>query len=337
VLGRYPTPVRRLDSLSRPGCELWVKRDDLTASIYGGNKVRKLERILEDATAKHARRIVTFGAAGSHHVLATAVYGRQAGIGVAAILTPQVRSAHAVDNLRAALCAGLEAHAATGPAGLPLCLARTLARGDYVVPPGGSSVVGTLGYAAAGTEIAEQIRDGSLPAPDVIVVALGSGGTAAGLVAGLAAERMAVKVVAVRVVHPLFAGRGRTLALAALAARRAGYREAVGSLAERLEIEHRFAGPGYAEPSAAGARAADLATGEGLLLEQTYTAKAFAAALDRVAEGRYTRVLFWHTFSSAPIAPLLEMAPAEADLPARLRGLFTEPAIRGPGRATPIS
>jgi 1-aminocyclopropane-1-carboxylate deaminase/D-cysteine desulfhydrase-like pyridoxal-dependent ACC family enzyme len=324
VLGRYPTPVEHLGSLSRPGCELWVKRDDLTAALYGGNKVRKLEAILEDVVAKRAQRIVTFGAAGSHHVLATALFGRQAGVGVAAILTPQARTSQAIDNLRASIAAGLEACPAS-PVGVAAQLARTLSRGDYIVPPGGSSVDGALGYARAAAEIASQVRDGSMPAPDAIVVALGSGGTAAGLVAGLAIERLAVKVVAVRVVHPLLAGTLRTVALAALVARRAGGRVSLASLADRLQIEARFAGKGYGRPSAEGDRAADLAARAGLVLEPTYTAKTFAAALDRVAHGGYKQILFWHTFSSAPLAPLLERAPSEDDLPAALRGLFTTP------------
>src|SRR5438128_3131560 len=79
VIGRYPTPVQRLDDLSTSSSELWVKRDDLTSDVYGGNKVRKLERILEAARAKGARRIVTFGTAGSHQALAMTVHGRRAG------------------------------------------------------------------------------------------------------------------------------------------------------------------------------------------------------------------------------------------------------------------
>ncbi|HWL85987.1 MAG TPA: hypothetical protein VNO21_09305, partial [Polyangiaceae bacterium] len=60
----YPTAVELLPRLSRPGaCDLWVKRDDLTHATYGGNKVRKLERILADAQARGVRRIVTVGAA----------------------------------------------------------------------------------------------------------------------------------------------------------------------------------------------------------------------------------------------------------------------------------
>jgi D-cysteine desulfhydrase len=204
-------------------------------------------------------------------------------------------------------------------------LARTLGPGDYLVAPGGSSVAGALGYAEAATEIAAQIRDGAMPEPDVIVVALGSGGTAAGLVAGFAAEGLATTVLGVRVVHPWLAGTLRTAALAALVARRAGTRAAPGALAARLHVETGFAGPGYGHPSTAGDRAVALAAGAGLALEPTYTAKAFAAALDRVARGRHKNVLFWHTFSSAPLAPLLEHAPSEAELPAGLRRLFTTP------------
>jgi len=325
VIGLYPTPVAHLRSLSRPGCDLWVKRDDRTASLYGGNKVRKLERILADAAAKRARRIVTFGAAGSHHVLATALHGRQAGFSVAAILTPQPRTQHAVDNLRAALAAGLDARPAAIPALIPIALARTLGKGDYVVPPGGSSVLGALGYASAASELADQIRTGALPAPDAIVVALGSGGTAAGLLAGLAREGLAARIVAVRVVHPALIGKLRTAGLAKLVAKRQGTRAGMSDLIQRLEIEPRFAGLGYGEPSPEGSRAMDLAASEGLLLEPTYTAKAFAAALDRVARGSHGCVLFWNTFSSAPLEPLLEGATAEEDLPAGLRALFAAP------------
>jgi D-cysteine desulfhydrase len=257
-------------------------------------------------------------------VLATALYGRQAGLAVTAMLVPHPRSAHAVDNLRAAIAAGLDAQP-TSASGLAARLARTLGRGDYWVAPGGSNVEGALGYAEAATEIAGQIKNGCMPEPDLIVVALGSGGTAAGLVAGLASEGLATTVLGVRVVHPWLAGKLRTVALAALVARRAGARVSAASLAERLHIETRFAGPGYGLRSADGDRAADLAGRAGLVLEPTYTAKAFAAALGRVAQGRQKNVLFWHTFSSAPFAPLLDRAPSEVDLPAGLRKLFTTP------------
>ena len=82
-LGRYPTPIRRCSP------QLWVKDDGATATLYGGNKVRKLEYLLAAARARGARRIVTVGAGGSHHVLATTLYARTIGIATAAVLFPQ--------------------------------------------------------------------------------------------------------------------------------------------------------------------------------------------------------------------------------------------------------
>src|SRR4051812_6441451 len=70
-LGRFPTPVARLPGLVAPSVELWIKHDDLSGTVYGGNKVRKLEFLLGEARARGARRLVTLGAIGSHHVLAT--------------------------------------------------------------------------------------------------------------------------------------------------------------------------------------------------------------------------------------------------------------------------
>ncbi|MGH7437038.1 MAG: pyridoxal-phosphate dependent enzyme, partial [Polyangiaceae bacterium] len=106
-IGAYPTPVERLSPLSTDRSVLWVKRDDLTSPEYGGNKVRKLERILEHARARGARRIITIGAAGSHHVLATTYHGRKAGLEVEAVLVPQPGTPHVVEVLRASLAAGL--------------------------------------------------------------------------------------------------------------------------------------------------------------------------------------------------------------------------------------
>src|SRR5271165_3657520 len=109
TLGRYPTPVERLDELSGQESSLWVKRDDRTNEIYGGNKVRKLEWLLADARARGARRVVTVGAVGSHHVLATTYFGTKEGFEVEAILVPQPATAHALEVLRADLGLGLKA------------------------------------------------------------------------------------------------------------------------------------------------------------------------------------------------------------------------------------
>jgi 1-aminocyclopropane-1-carboxylate deaminase/D-cysteine desulfhydrase-like pyridoxal-dependent ACC family enzyme len=319
VIGQYPTPVQKLSGLSTRRTELWVKRDDLTSYLYGGNKVRKLEHILELARSRSARRLVTFGAAGSHHVLATTVHARRAGFDVAAILTPQPRTPHALANLRTALSLGLEAFPTRSMIFAPAVLARVLRRGDLVVAPGGSTLAGTMGYVDAGHELAAQIREEAMPPPDAVVVALGSAGTAAGLLAGLVHAAIDTRLVAVRIVNPLLMGKRRALLLAWRAAKRGGLGVRWRSLSAMLVLESGFLGAGYGLSTVAGDAASRAAMTEGIALDPTYTAKAFAAALALVEGGRYRRVLYWHTLSSASLEPMLDDA---GPLPAELDRLF---------------
>ncbi len=298
-LGSYPTGVERLEPLCRPGSNLWVKHDDATNPRYGGNKVRKLEYLLADAARARAPRIVTFGAVGSHHVLATTVHGVAAGFEVAALLTPLPFSEHARGNLLWALQAGLTPYACPSLAALPLKLARTHRRGDYVVPPGGSSVTGSTGYADAALEFARQVHDGTLPEPDVIVVALGSGGTVAGLLAGLEETPLRCPVHAVRVVPwPMVSGAS-VLAIARSIARRRGTVARVASLRRRLVLVEDRLGRGYGYATGWGDEAMSRGREAGVDLEPTYTAKAFSHALRLVEGGAYGQVLYWHTLSSA--------------------------------------
>ncbi|WP_394822118.1 1-aminocyclopropane-1-carboxylate deaminase/D-cysteine desulfhydrase [Pendulispora albinea] len=325
----YPTPVEHLPRLSRVpdasssaracdarrashACQLWVKREDVTHPLYGGNKVRKLERLLAVAKARAADRIVTVGAGGSHQVLATALFGRQAGFEVEAVLLPQPRSDHALLNLRASLAQGAHVFPVSSYAAAPLAIVRRLGRDALFIPVGGSNYLGTLGYVDAAREIAEQIRSGAMPEPDVAVVTLGSGGTAAGLAAGFAAAGLKTEVLGVAVTPP---GWG-----IALMARWLAWR--CGHLAIRFRVTSRYLGAGYGHRTAWGDRATALAQGSGLTLDPTYTAKTFAAVLDLVDSGRYRHVLYVHTLSSAPMAPLLAGAPEEQELAPELVRLF---------------
>jgi 1-aminocyclopropane-1-carboxylate deaminase/D-cysteine desulfhydrase-like pyridoxal-dependent ACC family enzyme len=316
-IGVYPTPVLRLERALGPGRDLWVKRDDLTSPRYGGNKVRKLERILDVVRERGARRIVTVGAAGSHHVLATALYAKDIGVEVEAVLVPQPRTPHVVENL-CAIYARAKVWPATSFPHAATIIVDRVACGAYYVPAGGSNEDGALAYADAARELTDQVARGELPEPRVVAVTLGSGGTAGGLAAGFALLRPDLRVLAVTVSEPrsLVARNARRLAAGCvhrLSPSRPGPPIA-------LEITDRYLGRGYGYATRAGEDAIALAARYGLTLDTTYTSKTCAAALDLPPES--DPVLYWHTLSSAPMAPLLRDAPGEADLPEDVRSLL---------------
>ena len=322
--GHYPTPVQRVPGVSTAGSELWIKRDDLTHAVYGGNKVRKLEWVLGDLRERGARRVVTGGAVGSHFVLATCYFARQLGIEVEAVLVPQPATPHVLDQLRAGLALGLRPFPVGSWAAAPLALARRVARGARLIMVGGSSVVGSMGYVTAARELAAQVRRGELPEPEVCVVALGSGGTAGGLSAGFALEGMKTQVVGVCVSTPPWLTRRAALWLEGACVRRGeGGQTTFRTTEMRLTMDARFLGAGYGHATSAGAEATRLAAEHtGLALDPTYTAKAFAGALWQVRARQAAHVLYWHTLSSAPMEPLLANAPKEDQLDAHLRALL---------------
>lgn len=295
-LGDFPTPVSA-PFPDRP--RLAVKRDDLASTVYGGNKLRKLEHLLGDAKAKGKRRLVTMGAVGSHQVVATALFGAREGFEVEAVLVSQPFSTHAEANVRASLALGLRAHAAPAWALAPPLVASRLGRDAYFVPLGGSNALGSLGFVAAASELAAQVRAGETPEPDVIVVASGSGGTVAGLAVGLEKEGMKTRVIGVAVSPPVIFLRLTTARLARATARAAGLdRAAASRAAARITIDGRFLGAGYGHRTDAGSNAMAIAMRVGLDLEPTYTAKAFACALDRVRHHPEEQVLYWHTLGT---------------------------------------
>jgi 1-aminocyclopropane-1-carboxylate deaminase/D-cysteine desulfhydrase-like pyridoxal-dependent ACC family enzyme len=323
TLGQYPTPVHHIPALSVPGCDLWVKRDDWTHEAYGGNKVRKLEYLLAAARESGAKSLVTVGAAGSHHVLATTYFGKTAGFSVEAILLPQPRTEHALEVLRASLALGLRPFPVRSAAAVPLAIARRVAAGSTFIPLGGSSITGTMGYVDAARELGSQVRQGAMPEPDICVVALGSAGTAAGLAAGFAELRMKTRVVGVGVSRPFALSRVLALRLARGCARRVGMNSAGVTWRRQLAFDARFLGAGYGHATILGDEATrDAREGAQLALDPTYTAKAFAAALWHVRARRAPCILYWHTLSSRPIGPLMIGAVDEPAPDATVRLLF---------------
>jgi D-cysteine desulfhydrase len=198
---------------------------------------------------------------------------------------------------------------------------RVLARGALageppaVIPTGGTSALGAIGYVNAAFELAEQVREGALPEPEWIFVPLGSGGTVAGLVLGLALAGLASRVVAV-LVTDIVPPSARSLArLARASARRLGRAcgEISAPVGERdFPVVREYLGRGYGCATEDAERARRrFADREGIELETTYTAKCAAAFLALAERPPYRGrpLLFWNTYSSVDPAERLAALP----------------------------
>jgi D-cysteine desulfhydrase len=303
LIGSWPTPVSPLPDLaSELGlASLHVKRDDLSAEPYGGGKPRKLELFLGQAISSAKEGVITFGGVGSHHAAATAIYADQHDLGCRLWLLPQPPTPEVRRVLLTCQEHGAELHL-SGSLVAAEARARRRYPGELVIPPGGTSPRGNAGFVNAALELAAQVREGALPAPDVLFVAVGTMGTAIGLCIGLAIAGLPTRVIGVRTSSWEAASmpklrrehRATTRWLHALDASF----PAIELAPDRFELESRFLGKGYAQPTQAGAAATARAASLGLRLDHTYTAKAFAALLGRAPALADAHVLFWHTHSS---------------------------------------
>ena len=326
TLARLPTPVTAAPGIaSHMGApQLLIKHDDLSSPLYGGGKVRKLELFLGAARAQGKTAVVTAGAVGSHHCLATAIHARRLGLQTSLLLMHRARSPEVRRNLLAASATGADLSMVGGPSGVQRATATLLAsdRGGqvYAIPTGGTNALGNLAYVNAALELYEQVAQGALPEPDVIYVALGTMGTAVGLAVGLDLTTLKTELVAVRVANVPSTTEDRFLAAwhetrRFLVSHGATVPEESG--ARRWRIEGRFLGRGYGLPTIAGAAARKLAAAQGLELEPTYTAKTMAAVLALAPAEKRTAPLFWNTHSA--VEPSLG-GVNRMDLPASLRG-----------------
>ncbi len=314
---REPSPVGRLERLEREAgskLPLWIKRDDLLGTDYGGNKPRKLEFLLGELLAKERRVVVTVGGLGSNHCLATTIYGRQAGLQVHACLVDQPLTPEVEATLARMADEGATLHFARSPKQVPVRIAAILGRESWGWPlrrpglilPGGSVPLGTVGIVNAALELAEQVADGEVPRPAAIFTALGSGGTHAGLAAGMQILGWDVPVVGVLVSDHLRLDQERVGGLARRTAallRRADPSFPDGEPSpDRLIVREGYLGRGYGHPTEAADRTVRLVRDvEGIPMDRTYTGKAMAAMLDAAREGRMEGpLLFWNTYNSHP-------------------------------------
>jgi D-cysteine desulfhydrase len=289
-LGDRPTPVSPLERLAPPGTSLWLKDDGKFGDGgWGGNKVRKLEWLLPDARRRQRRTILTFGGLGTNWGLATALYGREYGLRTALALVDQPVDDHVRAQQARLRASGATLHfthtKARTIASLPWLLTRHSSGGrlPYLLPAGGSSSVGVLGYVEAALEVADQVATGALPQPSHVVCAVGTGGTLAGLTLGFRLAGLPT----------------RAVERCARVLRTRGAQFDVGAItADDLDVRTEWIGPGYGhrlkQAEQVRTRAHEL---EALNLDPVYTGKAMAGALALLERGELGEgpVLFLHT------------------------------------------
>jgi L-cysteate sulfo-lyase len=352
-LGTFPTPLEPAPRLAAAvglrDDRLWIKRDDLTSLGGGGNKVRKLERTLATALRDGADWLVTTGAAQSNHARLTAAAGARLGLGVTLVLAgrPGPHSDAPQGNLLLDEIFGARIRWAGDADDNKLAVAADQAAAELaaagarpaVIAFGGSNRDGALAYADAARELRDQLRaqlPDVLPGRPTSVVAVGSGGTMAGLVAELGPG------------HVLGVHTGAVAAPGEVVAALVAAVTAEPPAAQALRLRTDQVGPGYAsltEPAAAAIRLA--ARTEGLLLDPVYTGRAMAGLIAAVRDGDLDPdgpIVFWHTgglpgLFGHPAAAALGVAGSEIQnlLSRTDPGSACPPRFRPPrGRRSPI-
>ena len=293
-LGVFPTPVHKLENISRLlGTQVYVKRDDMTGIGLGGNKVRKLEYLLADAKTQGAQVVFTTGGAQSNHAMLTAAAANK--LGMKPILILKKRGVtDCVGNQLLERLMGTDVRFMDTNDYADIYtemdrVGRELGVPYYKIPCGGSNALGTLGY----VDCVREIRDQGYVF-DHIICAEGSGGTMAGLALGAKLYMPGARVTGMMVdTDPFDEITPRLM------------KEAAALLGADVKIESSdfalrdLCGPGYAIPSKEGNDAVRLmAQQEGLFLDPVYTGKAFAGLVAMAKEGAFKpddRVLFVHS------------------------------------------
>lgn len=293
-LGIFPTPVHRLEGISRLlGTQVYIKRDDMTGIGLGGNKVRKLEYLLAQAKAQGAQVVFTTGGAQSNHAMLTAAACRKLGMEPILILKKRGVMGNKgnllLENLMGVDVRFMDTGSYEDIYAEMDRVGGQLGKPYYKIPCGGSNALGTLGYVDCVRELKAQGMEF-----DHIICAEGSGGTMAGLALGAKLHMPRARVTGMMVdTDPFDEITVRLM------------REAAALLEVDMPISREdfdlrdMCGPGYAIASEEGnAAVAMMAQSEGIFLDPVYTGKAFAGLVAMAKEGAFApedRVLFVHS------------------------------------------
>lgn len=321
------TPLEFMPRLTEQlgGPRIYLKRDDLLGLTAGGNKTRKLEFLMADALAEGADTIVTTGAVQSNHCRLTLSAAVKEGLRCRLVLEERVVDSYSADasgnNLLFRLLGADDITVV--PAGTDLEAAMQRVADDvvssggtpYIVPGGGSNALGALGYVSCAEELLAQSFEDSLRI-DHVVCASGSGGTHAGLVAGLHGSQAGIPVTGISVRADRAAQEAKLVALANATSKLAGADREVP--ADEIRVRDEFVGPGYSLPTAEMVDAVQLfARTEGVLLDPVYTGKAAAGLVELAREGAFasdSNIVFVHTGGSPALYAYQDVVLGTADV-----------------------
>ena len=294
-----PTPIEELPRLSESlgGPQILIKRDDQTGLAFGGNKTRKLEFLVAEAQAQGTQMLISAGAIQSNHCRQTAAAAARFGFECTLVLTGDMPS-HPSANLLLDEMFGVEIVNVADRADRDRVLQETFGKAaqdgkrPYLVPYGGSSPVGALGYAYAVEEFVKQ----DITA-DWIVFGTSSGGTHAGMTLGKRVFGYEGKILGISIDEPETWLKTNVSALASDASELLG--ERIEFTPDDVMATDAYCQAGYGVLTNAEREAVKLfAKYEGMLLDPVYTGRAAAGLIDLIRKGFFKKdetVLFWHT------------------------------------------
>lgn len=313
-LGHFPTPLEFMPNLTRhlDGPNIYIKRDDCTGLATGGNKTRKLEFLVAQAIAQGADTLITQGAVQSNHARQTVAAAARVGMKCKILLEERVPDAtddynHSGNVMLDGLMGGeIVARLPSGtdmPEAMDALAAELVNAGSkpYVIPGGGSTPIGALGYVACAQELLQQSFETGLFINHV-VHATGSAGTQAGLVVGLRASNSGIPVygISVRAPKPKQEENVWKLVQSTI-----DYMALPASSVERADVvaNSDFVGKGYGIPTDSMVEALRLtAELEAILLDPVYSGKGMAGLISLIRSGHFKKgenVVFIHTGGSA--------------------------------------
>ncbi len=326
-----PTPVEPLSALSTrlELASLTMKREDRTHPVIGGNKVRGLEFLLGDALQHNVNELITFGAAGSNHIAATAYHARVLGMHTTALTISQPVAPYVARNLFDGVAAGARLVPVTVVTAGPRFLfewMRLRRAGHHVriIPPGGTTPLSCLGHVNAAFELRTQVDAGLLPEPDYLIVGMGSLGTAAGVLLGCRLAGLNTRILGVVVFHRWFCTAGRCVRLARRTLRYMRSLDPtvpdIAMQSDDLDVVTSSLGRGYAHLTREALELIEQIGDHHFTLDQTYTAKTLAGARTwietRKLQGK--NALYWHTYHHRPSLTAEETGALSRKLPRAL-------------------